>query len=66
MSNVLLMNCPRWALNRSELTIYRVLLRPILFRLGRGDAETAHERTLHLLALLSRSHPLCRTLQLID
>ncbi|MGB9739337.1 quinone-dependent dihydroorotate dehydrogenase [Chloroflexus sp.] len=52
-------------MNRSELTIYRVLLRPILFRLGGGDAETAHERTLHLLALLSRLRPLCRTLELL-
>lgn len=59
------MSCLRWVLNRSDLTIYRFLLRPILFRLGGGDAETAHERTLHLLALLSRSRLLCRTLQLI-
>ncbi|WP_322488886.1 quinone-dependent dihydroorotate dehydrogenase [Chloroflexus sp.] len=52
-------------MNRSDLTIYRFLLRPILFRLGGGDAETSHERTLHLLALLSRSRSLCRSLQLI-
>ncbi|MCX7860558.1 MAG: quinone-dependent dihydroorotate dehydrogenase [Chloroflexus sp.] len=52
-------------MNRSEPTMYRFLLRPILFRLGGGDAETAHERTLQLLALLSRSRWLCRALALI-
>lgn len=35
--------------------IYQYLLRPILFRLGRGDAEAAHEATLRLLATVSRS-----------
>ncbi|WP_298820913.1 quinone-dependent dihydroorotate dehydrogenase [Chloroflexus sp.] len=49
-------------MNRSEPMMYRFLLRPILFRLGGGDAETAHERTLHLLALLCRSRQLCRAM----
>lgn len=31
---------------------YRHLLRPALFRVGGGDAETAHEQTLHRLANL--------------
>jgi dihydroorotate dehydrogenase len=35
--------------------IYEHLLRPILFRLGRGDAEAAHDATLRLLALMSRT-----------
>jgi len=35
--------------------LYKQLLRPILFRLGRGDAEGAHERTVALLAAASRS-----------
>lgn len=56
------MSCLRLGLNLSEPMIYRLLLRPILFRLGRGDAETAHERTLHLLALISSSRRFCRTL----
>jgi len=34
---------------------YRHLARPVLFRLGKGDAETAHHRTLSTLATLSRS-----------
>ncbi|RRR65351.1 MAG: quinone-dependent dihydroorotate dehydrogenase [Candidatus Viridilinea halotolerans] len=34
--------------------IYEHLIRPILFRLQRGDAEAAHEQTLHLLALVGR------------
>lgn len=33
---------------------YRRLARPVLFRLGKGDAETAHHRT---LALLARTRP---------
>ncbi len=57
------MSCLRWGLNRSNPVLYRYLLRPILFRLGRGDAETAHERTLHLLARLSRIPWLCRALE---
>jgi len=34
--------------------MYRGLVRPVLFRLGGGDAETAHEWTLRRLAALSR------------
>jgi dihydroorotate dehydrogenase len=34
--------------------VYRRLVRPVLFRLGKGDAEVAHERTLQGLRLLSR------------
>lgn len=40
--------------------LYKQLLRPILFRLWRGDAEGAHERTLAMLALVSRSRTLLR------
>ncbi|HZN17028.1 MAG TPA: quinone-dependent dihydroorotate dehydrogenase [Micromonosporaceae bacterium] len=35
-------------------TPYERLVRPLLFRLGGGDAEAAHERTLRWLAALSR------------
>lgn len=35
---------------------YRYLARPVLFRLGRGDAEIAHHRTVHALARIQR-HP---------
>lgn len=35
--------------------LYKQLLRPILFSLRRGDAELAHERTLALLSMVSRS-----------
>ncbi len=56
------MSYPRWGLNRSESMLYRYVLRPMLFRIGSGDAETAHERTLHLLALIGRSRLLCRAL----
>lgn len=34
--------------------IYQKLIRPVLYRLGRGDAEVAHEQTLHGLRRLSR------------
>ncbi|WP_432837113.1 quinone-dependent dihydroorotate dehydrogenase [Dactylosporangium sp. CA-092794] len=34
------------------MTLYERALRPVLFRLGGGDAETAHERTLRWLARL--------------
>ena len=34
---------------------YRRLARPVLFRIGKGDAETAHHRTLRSLARISRS-----------
>lgn len=42
--------------------VYQYLLRPILFRLGRGDAEAAHEATLRLLALVGRSRAATRLL----
>ncbi|HMQ32335.1 MAG TPA: quinone-dependent dihydroorotate dehydrogenase [Chloroflexaceae bacterium] len=38
--------------------MYKALLRPILFRLRRGDAEAAHESTLALLGAVSRSRAL--------
>jgi dihydroorotate dehydrogenase len=38
--------------------MYQSLLRPVLFRLYRGDAEAAHEVTLALLAALTRSRAL--------
>jgi dihydroorotate dehydrogenase len=34
--------------------MYRRIVRPVLYRLGRGDAEVAHEQTLHGLRRLSR------------
>lgn len=34
--------------------MYERLIRPVLYRLGRGDAEVAHEQTLHGLRRLSR------------
>ena len=34
---------------------YRRLARPVLFRVGKGDAETAHHRTLRALSRVSRS-----------
>lgn len=37
---------------------YRRALRPVLFRLGRGDPEVAHERTLAAARTLSRVRPL--------
>ena len=36
---------------------YRHLARPLLFRFGQGDAETAHHRTLRVLSGVSRSRP---------
>jgi dihydroorotate dehydrogenase len=36
---------------------YRRMARPLLFRLGGGDAETAHHRTLRMLALLGGFRP---------
>jgi dihydroorotate dehydrogenase len=44
------------------VTIYRRAIRPVLFRMGGGDAEAAHERTLALLAVVSRSAALTRAL----
>ncbi|WP_405059814.1 quinone-dependent dihydroorotate dehydrogenase [Kribbella sp. NBC_01505] len=35
-------------------TAYERLLRPVLYRLGKGDAEIAHEQTLHGLRRLGR------------
>ncbi|TCO50552.1 dihydroorotate oxidase A [Kribbella antiqua] len=35
-------------------SVYNNVVRPVLFRLGKGDAEVAHERTLHGLRLLGR------------
>jgi dihydroorotate dehydrogenase len=43
--------------------LYRGLARPVLFRLGRGDAEAAHEWTLHRLAQLSRRPALLAALR---
>ncbi len=37
------------------MTAYQRVARPMLFRLGGGDAETAHETTLRSLALIGRS-----------
>ncbi len=34
--------------------MYRQVIRPVLYRLGRGDAETAHEQTLNGMRLLGR------------
>ena len=34
------------------MTLFESVVRPVLFRLGGGDAETAHEFTLHRLAAL--------------
>ncbi len=34
---------------------YRRLVRPVLFRVGKGDAETVHHRTLGMLSRVSRS-----------
>jgi len=34
--------------------VYRRLVRPVLYRLGKGDAEVAHEQTLRGLRLLGR------------
>ncbi len=36
------------------MTVYERIARPVLFRLGGGDAETAHERTLRALHRLGR------------
>ena len=32
---------------------YRHVARPVLFRMGKGDAETAHHRTLSTLATIA-------------
>src|SRR5213076_2395219 len=36
------------------MRVYERIARPVLFRLGGGDAETAHERTLRVLGALPR------------
>jgi dihydroorotate dehydrogenase len=41
-------------------SVYSKAVRPVLFRLGRGDAEVAHEQTLHGLRRLSRVPGLIR------
>ncbi|MBB2892549.1 quinone-dependent dihydroorotate dehydrogenase [Flexivirga oryzae] len=46
------MALPTWALN----TGYRNALRPLLFRIGGGDAEAAHHQTLRRMARLG-DHP---------
>ncbi|MET9271774.1 quinone-dependent dihydroorotate dehydrogenase [Kribbella sp. NPDC003557] len=38
----------------SDRTMYERLVRPVLYRLGKGDAEVAHEQTLAALRLLGR------------
>jgi dihydroorotate dehydrogenase len=47
------------------MTLYRRLARPILFRLGGGDAETAHELTLRSLAAISRRPAAVRALAVL-
>ncbi len=42
--------------------MYERLARPVLFRLGRGDAETAHETTLRWLARAAKSPAAVRAL----
>jgi dihydroorotate dehydrogenase len=39
------------------VSVYERLARPVLFRLGGGDAESAHETTLRLLSRVSRFTP---------
>lgn len=41
---------------------YRRALRPVLFRMGKGDPEVVHHRTLSVLSALSRSSPALRAL----
>ena len=41
---------------------YRRLARPVLFRMGGGDAETAHRRSLGALVRISAHPTLCRAL----
>jgi dihydroorotate dehydrogenase len=43
--------------------IYERVARPVLFRLGDGDAEAAHEWTLHRLAAVSKHPALLRALR---
>jgi dihydroorotate dehydrogenase len=45
--------------------VYQYFLRPILFHLGRGDAEAAHEATLRLLATAGYSRAATRLLAAI-
>ncbi|MFG2042738.1 quinone-dependent dihydroorotate dehydrogenase [Dactylosporangium sp. NPDC048998] len=37
------------------MSLYQRLVRPVLFRLGGGDAESVHERTLRMLARVPRA-----------
>jgi len=39
------------------MTMYRRMVRPVLFRLGGGDAESVHERTLRMLSHLPAGRP---------
>jgi dihydroorotate dehydrogenase len=43
--------------------LYHHVIRPALFRLGGGDAETIHEQILHALSWISRSPALTRALE---
>ena len=46
--------------------MYERLARPVLFRLGRGDAETAHETTLRWLARTAKSPAAVRALAAVS
>ena len=46
--------------------IYERMARPVLFRLGHGDAETAHETTLRWLARTAKSPAALRALAAIS
>jgi dihydroorotate dehydrogenase len=41
-------------------TLYRTLIKPLVFRM---DPEEAHERAVHAMALLGRAAPLCRLME---
>jgi len=45
--------------------LYRRVVRPVLFRAGRGDPEIAHERTLALIERVGASPPLLRLVRLL-
>jgi len=44
---------------------YQRVARPVLFRLGGGDAETAHHRTLSTLAVIARLRPAVQGLSML-
>jgi len=44
---------------------YQLLAKPVLFRIGAGDAETAHHRTMGALATLGRIRPAVKGLSLL-